>query len=291
VDRQDELATTSEAPEHSPLARLVAAVLTLGPRDRERVAWESESGGFDFETWLWPLALEPPEESHSVGGIFAALPFAGGPTGESVEGESASGGFDFGGWLGVKDPADLDPEPEAPDAETPPNDPTDGFGVGSFSSCEAGSMDRLAAFALFTASAVAVALTLASTAGIITLAVAQTQVPAPVTGPPTLALTATASPTPTALPAATPSATPAPTATPTLTPNPDGGIGGPSSATTRANCAKSAAFDRDPRPVRVSLLVLSHTRPRPAASLLGDVANGREGAAKPALLEAEVRAH
>jgi hypothetical protein len=114
--------------------------------------------------------------------------------------------------------------------DAPVSDPSGGVGSGGgigFPRDGGGSTVRLADFALFATSAVAVALTLASTAG--TIAVQPTNaVPAATDSPtpsPTVSPTTTASPTSTGSPTSRPTPTPTPTASPTPTPTPnDGGI-------------------------------------------------------------------
>ena len=188
-------------------------------------------GGFDFKTWLDDDGVEgprePPETPRVVGAaptttvplrtrVAAALPFVGPSTLEVDEDDR----FDFDAWLS-------EGETEATEPVSPPAEPVDAGatvgGEGGFPTPPAGGglsdapPIKLAAFALFAASIVAVALT----AGGAIPALGPAQGFGAVGAGEDTEVTATPTPTPEPTPTPTPEPTPTPTPEPTPTPTPE----------------------------------------------------------------------
>jgi hypothetical protein len=160
-------------------------------------------------------------------------------TREAADFEFENGGFDFEGWLGAGDGESEFVAPEADPAATGVTAGTGASAVGAGAAAESGptaSADagfgeptpdvsgggtpsiKLAAFALFAASAVAVAFTVFSAAPAVPGTNAAQADPGPAGGAANETATATA--TPTATPTEGPTETPTPTPTPSPTPEP-----------------------------------------------------------------------
>lgn len=219
------------------------------PTETESVDSEAESAelgpvyaGFNFRQWVAAAEesgpKKPPDVARAVGAtqqesrvlrarVTSLLPFVGGATDE----DTYPGGFEFDKWLGDGDSEFFDavevaeesePEPEPVETETIVDEQPE------FPSPPGGGIAdspplKLALFALFAASLVAVGLSAAGAVaplgpadGFSTPAVADDTEEQPVT-------TATPTPTPTPEPTATPTPEPTPTPTPTPTPEDDNG--------------------------------------------------------------------
>jgi hypothetical protein len=221
-----------------------AAVETETPTDPQAERGPTYSG-FDLRRWMADDGeigpKKPPGTPRVVGArpdrtasrrarLLGLLPLVGSP--DPVD--RYPGGFDFTGWLaegetssGVIEPIEPEPETAATATETPaiegPEYPTPrGGGITDTPPI------KVAAFALFAASLVAVGLTLSGAVGALGPASGFTD-PVPVddadeqpvaTATPTPEPTPSPTATPTATPTPTPSPTPTPTATPTPTPTP-----------------------------------------------------------------------
>ncbi|WP_276260752.1 hypothetical protein [Haloglomus litoreum] len=228
---------------------------TTASRAEASGAFEFENGGFDFDSWLGAESLD----AETTAATETATGTATGAAAATGSFQFENGGFDFDGWLAAGDSEFTAPEPEpAPAAEAEPAGATATAGATGGMTAEAadnaaasgptasdpgfgepspaaGTGDetppiKLAAFALFAASAVAVAFTILSAGGVVDPGQAGVEAnPGPAggggaanatTATPTATATATQSPTPTATQSPTPTATQSPTPTPTASPTP-----------------------------------------------------------------------